>query len=146
MPGSDHPCRHADVAAPPRGGANAGFSLIELAIAVAVVGVLASIAYPSYRNLIDASRRTDATSALLDGAQRLERCFTRTNRYDTCALSAASPARHYRITAQLQPSAYSLVATPFGMQQRDASRCASLAIDHRGEKSATGTLGSRCWE
>lgn len=43
-----------------------GFSLLELIITVAIVGVLASVAYPSFMNSVQKSRRSDATTALLD--------------------------------------------------------------------------------
>jgi type IV pilus assembly protein PilE len=122
-----------------------GFTLIEVTIVVAVVGLLAAIAYPSYQRFIDASRRTDAMAALLDGAQRLERCFTLTNRYSGCAVPSDSPSGHYVVAATLGADAYALVATPIGVQQRDAARCANLALDHRGTRSATGSLGNACW-
>ena len=58
-----------------------GFTLIELMITVAVVGILAAIAYPSYQDSIRKSRRADAKSALLDAAHRQERFFTENNQY-----------------------------------------------------------------
>ena len=59
-----------------------GFSLIELVIAVAIVGILAAIAYPTYQEQVRKGKRTDATSSLLELAQRLERCYTQNNAYD----------------------------------------------------------------
>lgn len=141
------PCfrRHNTRAAHPVLRPGFGFTLIEVTIVVAIIGLLAAIAYPSYQRFIDASRRTDAVAALLEGAQRLERCFTLTNRYSGCPVASESPSRHYVVTAALGADAYALVATPIGTQQRDAARCANLALDHRGTRSASGSLGDACW-
>ena len=68
----------------------AGFTLIELMIAVAVVGILAAIAYPAYQEQVRQTRRAEVTTVLLENAQLLERQFTRTGTYDAGALSLAT--------------------------------------------------------
>lgn len=59
-----------------------GFSLMELMIAVAIVGILASVAYPSYRAYVTRSNRTDTQQALLQMAQQAERYFAVHGSYD----------------------------------------------------------------
>lgn len=59
-----------------------GFTLIELMMAIVIVGILAAVAYPSYQNHVRASRRADAQSDLLQLAGFMERSFTVNNRYD----------------------------------------------------------------
>ncbi|WP_417548381.1 type IV pilin protein [Marinobacter segnicrescens] len=59
-----------------------GFTLIELMIVVAVIGILAAIAYPSYQNSVDKSRRTDGKSALSGLAGAMERHYTANNTYE----------------------------------------------------------------
>lgn len=54
-----------------------GFTLIELMVAVIIVGILAAIAYPSYRNYMVQTRRSDAMIALTQLASQQERFFTR---------------------------------------------------------------------
>ncbi len=57
----------------------AGFTLIELMIVVAIVGILAAIAYPSYQNSVQNSRRADAQSALTAFSNAMERYYTNNN-------------------------------------------------------------------
>lgn len=61
---------------------SSGFSLIELVVAVAVVAILARIAYPAYLDSVRKSRRADAKSVLLQASQWMERFYTENNRYD----------------------------------------------------------------
>jgi type IV pilus assembly protein PilE len=94
-----------------------GFTLIELMIAVAIVGILAAIAYPSYQNYVKQTRRSDAQIALTQAANHQERFFTECNWYAStlygtrnCATSGSgvlnlsattpvlSPDKHYVIT------------------------------------------------
>lgn len=59
-----------------------GFTLIELMITVAIVSILAAVAYPSYREYIDRSRRSEAQSLLMEAAQWMERFYAENYRYD----------------------------------------------------------------
>jgi type IV pilus assembly protein PilE len=110
-----------------------GFSLMELMIVVAIVGILGSIAYPSYLNQVTKSRRTDAQAVLMEAAQFMERFYTENNRYDqdTGGTAVALPAqlqesprdsgtKSYDITVQASTtSTYTLRATPKNGQAGD---------------------------
>jgi type IV pilus assembly protein PilE len=125
------------------------FSLLELLVVVAVVGVLAAIAWPSYKDTVQKSRRADARVALLEAAQRLERCRTRHESYDhpECPIPTTSPEGHYQITESEPRSAltFRLRATPVGAQAGDAPNCGWLELDHRGQRAATGKASTACW-
>ena len=124
---------------------NSGFTLIELMIVVAIVAILAAIAYPSYTRYVEQARRADGKSALLDAAQRLERCHTQTNTYVDCAFAAVSPDGFYAIAATVQqPMTFTLTATPQGVQVN--SPCGTYSLTSNGTRAVTGSLGAdRCW-
>ena len=61
---------------------SAGFTLIEVLIAVAIVGIVAVVAIPTYRTTVERSNRADAIVDLSEVAQRLQRCFTNSGRFD----------------------------------------------------------------
>lgn len=127
-----------------------GFTLIEVLIVTAIIAILATIAYPSYTDSIDRSRRADAKAALLQNAQILERCYTRTNSYDHEDCSdppEESPDGHYDIDNDIADDGrtFTLTATPKGVQTRDKDKCEELSLDHRGSRTAKGSLGDDCW-
>jgi len=59
-----------------------GFSLIEILIALVIIGIISAIAIPAYQDSVNRANRADAIADLNDAAQRLQRCFTTFGRYD----------------------------------------------------------------
>jgi len=124
-----------------------GFSLMELIVVVAIVGLLLSVAMPFLGGYMVKSKRQDATALLFRTVQRLEQCFTLEGVYNgSCALKLTSPEGYYSLNASRDAQTYTLHAVPVeGKSQANDSDCATLTITSTGKKSATGTLGALCW-
>ncbi len=128
-----------------------GFTLIELVVAMAVVGILVAIAFPSYQEQVRKTRRADGKAELMETAQQLERCYTRFSRYDdgNCgvALPFDSSEGYYVVSAAaITASAFTLDATPQGDQANDA-RCGVLRLTSTGQQGSQGqgTDANECW-
>ena len=129
----------------------AGVTLVELMIVVVIIGIIAMIAIPSYRQQVLRSGRSDAKAALMQTAQNLERCFTSTSTYTACVvLPAASPEGLYSVTAgddddEITGTTYLLTATPQAGQAEDTA-CGSFTIDQANDRGITGTgTEDECW-
>ena len=127
-----------------------GFTLIELMIAVLILGVLAAIAIPSYQEHVRKSRRAVVTADLSEIAQRLERHHTVNNTYVGFNLpfdeSPRDGVAFYTIELDdVTRTAFTLTATRTGAQVAD-ERCGDFELRHTGQKTATGSWGTdRCW-
>ncbi len=97
----------------------AGFTLVEVMIVVAIVGILSAVAYPSYKSSIVKTRRADIQLRMVSYAQALERYYTTNGRYvstgTTCGVStpsAADDTRYYAWTVTCAANTFSISVTP----------------------------------
>lgn len=142
----------------------AGFSLIELMIAVAIVGIIAAVAYPSYTSQIEKGRRAECRSGLLKTMQEQERYYTQFNQYvaftsgsttavisafsgETLARSACRIAAE-QCGSQALTACVELVGTPV----KADSKITTVHMDSQGSKqcklngsSTKVSDGSICW-
>jgi type IV pilus assembly protein PilE len=135
----------------------AAFSLIELLIAITIVGVLTAIAVPGYQSYVLQSARTAAGGCLLEYAQFMERVYTTNMTYasnngdDTelpelqCSIDLAE--RFSFALDNLDSRSFTLTATVTGAQADDD--CESLSYNQAGIKGANGGTGAtivkKCW-
>jgi type IV pilus assembly protein PilE len=129
-----------------------GFTLIELMVTVAIVAILAAIAFPSYQRYVLRSHRVEAQAVLSEAAARQERYYSQNNAYASTAAalnmtSNVNALQYYSLAiSNITATTYTLTATATGSQAKDAP-CLSLSLDQAGTRSNTGTgTGTTCWQ
>lgn len=133
-----------------------GFTLIELMITVAIVGILAAVALPSYREGVARSNRAEARAEILRAESWMERYFNENNRYSsTAAATTTNPttfasnfgnvprsgSANYTITLAVTATGYTITATRAGSMTSDA--CGNYTKTNTGALTNSGT-GSNC--
>jgi len=130
-----------------------GFTLIELMVTVAIIGILAAIAYPSYTQYVQRANRSDAEAIMQENAQFMERYFTTNGKYDGAALptiQSPKPPGMAKFVISLAttttPPTYTITATPTGGYVD--SLCNVLTINELGVTTTTGGSGTLadCWK
>jgi type IV pilus assembly protein PilE len=131
-----------------------GVTLVELLVAVAIVGILAAIAYPSYQRYVARTHRNAATACLGQYAQFMERYYTANLTYVGAAPGNLPCSRendlNRRYTIGLRSAAtaraYTLDATPIGTQLAVDAQCNRLTLDQTGARTVSGSAGrDACW-
>lgn len=114
-----------------------GFTLIELLITVAIVAILASIAYPSYQDSVRRSHRTEAAGKVLEMAQRLEKIRAQTYSYGG-GNNLSDERQRYIISSVVVNSeddgeTYTITATPRDNTDQVNDMCGTFSYNNRGE-------------
>jgi type IV pilus assembly protein PilE len=134
-----------------------GFTLIELVIAIAIIGVLVVVAYPSYIKYVARSNRAAAEAYMLEVSAMQQRYLVDARGYaaDMATLGASPPSTvsaNYTITTTKtdSPPTFLVTATlvPGSNQEKYEATCGALTIDQTGAKTAAGgtTLLAQCWQ
>jgi len=125
-----------------------GFSVVEVMIATALVAVLMTLAFPSFRGVTIRAHRTEAISVLLQAASCQERLRAVVGLYDT---GKCLPAQTDRYAYRFEPAdagatdVFQVFAEPRNAQAAD--RCGTMMLSHDGRRTASGAPedGLRCW-
>jgi type IV pilus assembly protein PilE len=138
----------------------AGFTLIELVVAMVIVGIIAAIAIPSYSNYVRQSRRTEAKTALLDLASLEERYFSTANVYSQLPSDLGYTGTTWPITVgsgyytvsqttfvaatTTNPASYTFQATAIGDQAKD-TLCTTFTLTSTGVQTSSDAVNNSCW-
>ncbi|GMQ83984.1 MAG: type IV pilin protein [Gammaproteobacteria bacterium] len=137
-----------------------GFTLTELIIAVAIIGILAAIAYPAYTSQLQKTRRAECRSALMQIAGAMEADFSRNNNQyrdilntvpprfpGTCPIDGTGAPTYTLNIPVLTASTYTLTATPIAGTAQTNDRCGTLTLTNlllKGQGS--GATLEQCWQ
>ena len=134
-----------------------GFTLIEILIVVAIIGLLVGIALPAYQGSVLRSGRAEAKNELLQVASDQERFFSSNNTYSTDPIPLDGTVDTTRVT---QNSLYSIavaacaggaitncfVATATAQNTQTDDDCTTLTFSSTGVRGATGASTDECWQ
>jgi type IV pilus assembly protein PilE len=133
----------------PRSNSRNGFTLLELLIAMLILGILLGIALPSYQRYVQRGQRAEAVRLLLATAACQEHIRSSSGFYDTTRCTEPFGIESYRL--RIEPAgarsavAFTLTAEPRSIRADDA--CGALSLDQAGTRSITGddSALAACW-
>lgn len=126
-------------------GTNKGFTLVELLIVIAILGVLAAVGYPAYSSSVQKGNRADGIDSLVALAGRMEEYYLNNDTYAgaTVASSTSSDGLYTLAISAADAFTYTLTATPVNGD----TLCGNLTLNSLGQKgvTATGATVASCW-
>lgn len=127
---------------------NQGFTLIEIMIVIAIIGLVLTLSLPSLTEYLKKPHRSEIAVLLTEQAQQLERHYSKAGVY-TGAADLSAGNEYYSITPTLTDTGFSLTATPKVDGLMAADKCGSFTLDQTGaigvSGQAEGVTAKDCW-
>ncbi|EJM16829.1 prepilin-type N-terminal cleavage/methylation domain-containing protein [Pseudomonas sp. GM18] len=127
---------------------NRGFTLIEIMIVIAIIGIVITIGYPSLTEYVKKGRRTEVAGLLSEQAQILERFYSKNNVY-TNATGLSAGNDFYTITPTLSDQTFLLTATRKAGSTMASDKCGDFTLSNTGVRSmvnaVSGLATKDCW-
>ena len=127
---------------------NRGFTLIEIMIVIAIIGIMLTIGLPSYNEYVKKGRRAEVVSTLSEQAQILERFYSKNNVY-TGVTGLSTGNDFYTITPTITDQTFLLTATRKTGTAMATDKCGDFTLTNTGVRSmnnaTTGLTTKDCW-
>jgi type IV pilus assembly protein PilE len=128
-----------------------GITLLELMVVVVIVGILAAIAYPNYRDMAARGKRNEAKACLLQIAAQQERFYLNNNQYTTDMTELGFPVASNFVTGSTTytcdvtaADADNFTATAtYNLADNEAGKCGTFQLDARGNRTSAPLTD--CW-